>query len=115
MADMASKKYYHRKLVRDKIPDLIKAHGDELETTVLDKAQFEKELRKKLVEESKELIEAKEEDLVNELADVLELVKSLASHHKIPFKYLERYQAEKRKKRGGFGKRIYLVWSTGKS
>lgn len=112
---MVRKKYYHRKLVRDKIPDLIEAHGDELETVVLDKDRFEKELKKKLVEESKELIEAKEEDVVNELADVLELVKSLASYHKIPFKYLERYQGEKRKKRGGFKKRIYLAWSTGKS
>lgn len=109
---MVRKKYYHRKLVRDKIPDLIKAHGDELETTVLDKAQFEKELKKKLVEESKELIEAKKEDLINELADVLELVKSLATHYKIPFEDLEKFQMEKRKKRGGFGKRIYLVWSS---
>jgi len=107
-------KVYHRKLVRDKIPELIKSNGEVLETAVLDKVTFEKELKKKLVEEAKELIIAPKKDLVNELADVLELVKSLADHYKIPFEDLEKYQAEKRKKRGGFRKRIYLVWSSKK-
>jgi predicted house-cleaning noncanonical NTP pyrophosphatase (MazG superfamily) len=43
------KKYYHQKLIRDKIPEGIKASGDDYETRVLGKTEFEKELKKKLV------------------------------------------------------------------
>lgn len=69
-------------------------------------------LKKKLVEEAKELAAAKRKDLVNELADVLELVKSISNYYKINFSQVVKYQQEKRKKRGGFSKKLFLVWST---
>lgn len=109
------KKYYHQKLIRDRIPEKIKATGDDYQTRVLGKTEFEKELKKKLVEESKELSKAPREDLPNELADVLELVKSIATHYKIPFSKVKNFQEEKRKQRGGFKKKLFLVWSTGKA
>jgi len=76
------------------------------------KREFEKELKKKLVEESKEVSRASKKELVNELADVLELVKSIGSFYKINFKKIEKYQIEKRKARGGFSKKLFLIWST---
>lgn len=109
------KKYYHQKLIRDKIPEAIKTSGNDCETRVLGKAEFEKELKKKLVKEAKELAKATKENLLNELADVLELTKSIASHYKIPLSEVEKYQKEKRKKKGGFKKKIFLNWSTGKA
>ncbi len=109
------KRYYHQKLIRDKIPEKIKESGGDYEVRVLGKTEFEKELKKKLLEESKELAIAPKEELLNELADVLELAKSLASHYKIPFPKVEKFQEEKRKKRGGFKKKLFLVWSTGKA
>ena len=108
------KKYYHRKLIRDKIPEKVREAGGDCEVRVLDKAEFEKELKKKLVEESKELAKASKKGLLNELADVLELTKSITSHYKIPFSKVEKFQEEKRKKRGGFKKKLFLVWSTEK-
>jgi predicted house-cleaning noncanonical NTP pyrophosphatase (MazG superfamily) len=107
--------YYHKKLIRDNITEKIKAAGGNYKTRVLGKAEYEKELKKKLVEESKELIDAPKEELLNELADVLELTKSIASHYKIQFSKVEKYQEEKRKKRGGFRKKLFLIWSTGKA
>lgn len=109
------KKYYHRKLIRDRIPEVIEASNGQFKTRVLEKGEFEKELRKKLLEESKELAKTPRTKLLNELADVLEIVKSIASHHKISFLKIEEYQEDKRKKRGGFKKRLFLIWSTGKS
>lgn len=109
------KKYYHRKLVRDKIPELIREAGDDLKIKILTEPEFEKELKKKLVEEAKELAETPRESLLNELADVLELIKSIASHFRISFRDVEKYQAEKRKKHGGFNKKLFLIWSTGKA
>ena len=109
------KKYYHNKLIRDKIPEKIKAAGGNYKTRILGKAEFGKELKKKLIEESKELMRAPKEDLLNELADVLELTKSIAAHYKIRFSKVERFQEEKRKRRGGFKKKLFLIWSTGKA
>ncbi|HUS59840.1 MAG TPA: nucleoside triphosphate pyrophosphohydrolase [Nevskiaceae bacterium] len=112
---MTKKRYYHRKLIRDRIPEFIEANKGEYETRILGEIEFEKELKKKLVEESKELVDAPKKSLLNELADVLELVKSIASHYKLSFRQVEEYQKQKRKKRGGFKKRLFLIWSTGKS
>ena len=109
------KKYYHQKLIRDEIPEAIKASGDEGKIRILGEKEYEKELKKKLVEESKEVSKASKEGMLNELADVLELVKSIASHYKIPFSKVEKFQEEKRKKRGGFKKKLFLVWSTRKA
>ncbi len=106
------KKYYHNKLIRDKIPEFISASGDGFETRIMDEDEFERELRKKLVEEAKEVSEATESELKNELADVLELTKSIAEHHGIDFKDVEEYQVDKRRKRGGFKKKLFLIWST---
>ncbi|OGC99905.1 hypothetical protein A2701_01830 [Candidatus Amesbacteria bacterium RIFCSPHIGHO2_01_FULL_47_34] len=45
----------------------------------MSKAEFEKELKEKLVEESKELAESPKEELLNELADVIESSRSTCS------------------------------------
>ncbi len=109
------KKYSHQKLIRDKIPEHIKASGNEYKIRILDKTDFEKELKKKLLEESREVIDAPKKSLLNELADVLEVTKSIASHYKISFNEVEEFQIEKRKRRGGFKKKLFLMWSTGKA
>lgn len=105
------KKYYHRKLIRDKIPQKIEENGGKYETRILGKVEFEKELKKKLIEEAKELTKAPKNEILNELADVLELIKSIASHHKIPFSKVENFQKRKRRKIGGFVNKIFLTWS----
>jgi predicted house-cleaning noncanonical NTP pyrophosphatase (MazG superfamily) len=107
------KKYYHKKLIRDKIPEIIKAHGGEFELRKMSNKEFEKELKRKLIEETKELIGTSKHGMINELADVLEIIKSLSDHYKIDFKSIEKYQKDKRLKRGGFKKKLYLVWSDG--
>jgi len=112
---MQKKKYYHKKLIRDKIPEIIENAGGDYKIRVLNKKEFEKELKKKLIEEAKELSKAPEEKVLNELADVLELLKSISSFYKIDFKKVERKQIKKRKERGGFKKKLFLLWSTGKS
>jgi predicted house-cleaning noncanonical NTP pyrophosphatase (MazG superfamily) len=106
------KRVFHQKLIRDKIPQVIKASGDKYETRVMSKKEYEKELKKKLVEEAKELNEAPKEKLTSEMADVLELLKSIADFYKIDFKSVVKKQVQKRKERGGFKKRLFLIWSS---
>lgn len=111
---MTQKRSYHRKLIRDNIPKIIAANGGKFETTQLSEKQYEKALKQKLLEESQELAKATPESMVDELADVLELIKSIASYHRIPFSKVFKAQVQKRKKRGGFKKRLFLKWSISK-
>ena len=106
------KKVYYKKLIRDEIPENIKSKGGEYKIRTLQKRELEKELKKKLIEESKEILEAPKKELINELSDVLEIIKSIALHHNIDFKEIEKYQIKKRKERGGFLKRLFLIWSS---
>jgi predicted house-cleaning noncanonical NTP pyrophosphatase (MazG superfamily) len=109
------KKVFHRKLVRDKIPQVIEAAGDKYEIRIMNIKEYEKELKKKLIEEAKELNKAPKVKLTNEMADVLELLKSISEHYKIDFKSVEEKQAQKRQERGGFKKRLFLIWSSQKA
>lgn len=81
-------------MIRDKIPQVIKARGGQYELRVTGKREFEKELKKKLVEEAAELLVVEKKDLLNELADVLELLKSMAEFYKIDFKLVEEKQGK---------------------
>lgn len=109
------KKYFHKKLIRDKIPEIIETNNGHYETRVLDNKEFEVELKKKLIEEARELQNANDEEILGELADVLELVKSIAVQKGIEFKTVEEKQITKKEKRGGFDKKIFLEWSDQKS
>lgn len=105
------KKYFHRKLIRDKIPEIIEQNNGHYETRILDEKEFEIELKKKLIEEAKELQNASDDEILGELADVLELVKSIASNKGVEFCKVEEKQIGKKEKRGGFDKKIFLEWS----
>lgn len=104
-------KYFHKKLIRDKIPEIIDANSGLYKTRILDDTEYEIELKRKLMEEAKELQEAGEEEILNELADVLELTKSIAIQKGIKFSDVEEKQISKKEKRGGFEKKIFLEWS----
>lgn len=112
---MTCDKFYHRKLIRDKIPQAIEASGGEYETRVLGEEEYRKELQKKLIEEAKELTESDKENVLNEMADVLELLKSIASLYEIDFTQVEKKQTDKKAERGGFEKKLFLIWSSNQS
>jgi predicted house-cleaning noncanonical NTP pyrophosphatase (MazG superfamily) len=64
----------YNKLVRDRIPEIIRASGKECETDTLSHEAFQSALLDKLVEEAIEARVATRERLPSELADVLEVV-----------------------------------------
>jgi predicted house-cleaning noncanonical NTP pyrophosphatase (MazG superfamily) len=95
----------YNKLVRDKIPNIIKKKGDVAKVHIASKSEFEKKLNEKLLEEVKEYLENNTKE---ELADVLEVVYSICKNKKINLKSLEKTRVEKAKSRGSFNKRIIL-------
>ncbi|TSB45723.1 nucleoside triphosphate pyrophosphohydrolase [Alkalicoccobacillus porphyridii] len=99
----------YNKLVRDKIPAIIKSEGKTLSTNILSDEQYLKELRIKLQEEMQEYLEAPNDvDSIEELADVLEVIHSLTVVHNSSVKELEQVRKQKAEKRGGFEERIFL-------
>jgi len=104
-------KYYHNKLVRDKIPKYIESRGGFYETSTLKIGEFRTQLKKKAIEEAKEIASAKKDELVNEMADLLQILRSIAKLEKIPFGNIEKARNKKEKERGAFNKRTFLIWS----
>ena len=93
------------KLVRDKIPEIIKRNGEKPEIEILDDQRFLQELHKKLFEEVGEFVE---EDSLEELADLLEVVYAIVRLKKIDLNEVEKIRKEKAEKRGAFEGKIFL-------
>jgi predicted house-cleaning noncanonical NTP pyrophosphatase (MazG superfamily) len=98
----------HNKLVRDRIPEIIRTEGRHPVTRVLDNASYQVALLAKLLEEAREATVAVASDLPNELADVLEVLRALVATAGMSWADLVSLATEKRSRRGGFEKRIFL-------
>ena len=103
------------KLVRDNIPEIIASNGDESFTRLLEDDEYKIELYKKLLEEANEIIESEETNTtLEELADVLEILKAIAELNGKKLEDIIETANQKRLKRGGFQKRIFLEKSYSK-
>ena len=98
----------YNKLVRDNIPEIIKSNGENPITRILTDEEYKLELDKKLLEEYNEVIEASGNDRIEELADMLEVMISIAELENKTLEDIINICEEKRKKRGGFKKKFYL-------
>jgi 3-oxoadipate enol-lactonase len=96
------------KLVRDKIPQIIRDRGDEPIAHVADATEYRQLLLAKLTEETDEVLAADDADMPEELADVLEVVLALALDLGLDATQLEELRQAKAAERGGFAERI--VW-----
>ncbi|HEK9099875.1 nucleoside triphosphate pyrophosphohydrolase [Bacillus pfraonensis] len=100
----------HNKLVRDRIPEIIKHNGKTPITRILNDKEYIEEVGKKIGEELTEYLEAESKDhKVEELADLLELINTLAQHEGVTLEDVEKIREQKAEQRGGFQERIFLV------
>jgi predicted house-cleaning noncanonical NTP pyrophosphatase (MazG superfamily) len=98
----------YRKLVRDRIPEIIRADGRRPVTYVLDEAGYRQALLDKLAEEAAEATRASAADLPGELADVLEVLRALTAAVGMSWDQLLMLADDKRHHRGGFEDKIFL-------
>ena len=101
----------YNKLVRDRIPEIIRQDGRKCGTERMSEAEYVQALREKLVEEAREAAEAPTDELVKEIADIYEVLDALMAVAGIERAAVEHTQAERRIERGGFEERIRLVWA----
>lgn len=100
----------YNKLVRDLIPQVIEATGKEFRTRILDEEEYKKELIIKLKEESEEYFAAESsKESLEELADMLEVIRALAVVHGATWEELDVLREKKAEVRGAFQERVYLI------
>lgn len=96
----------HGKLVRDKIPQIIRSKGEEPVIYTADIEEYCIRLRDKLREEVEEYLASDNDQ--QELADILEVLYALAGQAGTNQEQLEKLRAAKAEKRGAFTDRI--IW-----
>ncbi len=100
----------YNKLIRDRILEIIEADGEKPYSRILNKKEYIKEIKKKTLEEAKELIKAKnKKEIVNEIIDLQELIDVLISELGLTKLQIQKQQRVKNRKRGGFKKRLFLI------
>ena len=76
----------YNKLVRDKIPEIIKRNNQIPKTHIADDIEYWEKLKEKLQEETSEFIKDNNED---ELADILEILYAICDFKNIDKNHLE--------------------------
>lgn len=100
------------KLIRDKIPEIIKQERSLDVTTeiISDDELYLRALLKKILEESGELAHSEtDENLQEEMADVLEVIGAILKLKSWTMENIVTIQKEKFAERGGFEKRIIML------
>src|SRR3989344_6306364 len=107
------KKIFYKKLVRDKIPSIIKGRSSSYSVRTLSPKAFEHELVKKVGEEASGMLAAHtRRELVSELADIIDVLEEIKRVKKIPDRQISTARQANFKRKGGFRKRLFLVWSS---
>ena len=98
----------YNKLVRDNIPDIIISNGETPVTGTLDDAEYKKALEAKLLEEYEEVISSGGADRCEELADMIEVIRSLSGLENRTLEDIISLADKKRADRGGFDGKVFL-------
>lgn len=96
----------YNKLVRDKIPDIIRQNGRHCSTRVLSRDEYCAALDQKLNEELQEYQESKS---IEELCDVMEVIRAIIDAQGLPWEEFEDRRKTKSDDRGAFENRIMLI------
>jgi len=91
------------KLVRDKIPEIIKKENRYVDFYRANKEDFRKFLFEKLLEESEEVYSATNKDeLIEELADLFEVINTILNIENISIEEVEKTRKKKNEERWWF-------------
>ncbi len=102
----------YKKLVRDRIPERVSERGETVTVARLSPEERIVALKIKLIEEAYEVRDALPDELVEELADVYEVLLALLRETGVAFDDLEAVRAAKAERRGGFTEGIQLLETT---
>ena len=97
------------KLVRDNIPEMTKDEGGFTKFKILSQQEFLTEIKKKIVEEAQEVVDAKDKkEITTEIGDVLEIIDEIIKVAGLDKQEIEKSRMAKRQERSGYDKHIFL-------
>lgn len=103
------KETFYLKLIRDKVPDLLRMRGVHSDTKVIEGAEYALALERKLHEIATEYLFSKDSGTkIEELTDLLEAIHAILALRGISFDELEERRKSKLEEKGGFSKGILL-------
>lgn len=96
------------KLIRDRVPEIVRGLGHHLEVRVLTAEEYPAALREKLIEEAREAARAADRGaLLEELADLAEVAHALAELEGITEAEIREQRRHKSRSHGTFEGRLY--------
>ncbi len=99
-----------KKLVRDKIPEIIASKWEEYEYHIASEEEYFKSLLEKVLEEAWEVSKAENDmELKEEIADLYEVIDTLIKNKNFSRDEILEIQKAKREKKWGFEKKIILT------
>ncbi len=109
---MKFRKFRQNKLWRDKAVDMTEANGSKVHWNRLNDTEFLEQLKIKFMEEAQEVCDAKnKEALIEELADILEVIDSLCRVQGFTLQDILNAKSKKYQKRGGFDGRRFVTFA----
>ncbi len=102
-------KFICNKIGRDKGLEGFKAEGITPKYKLLSGNELREALKDKLIEETHEILDAtNNQEIIAELADVLEVIDGLCNAYEISIKEIQEIKEKKYRERGGFNKGLYI-------
>ena len=105
---MGVRRFRVEKLIRDQLPQIMRDQGLTVFDRRMEVSEFVIRLKEKLVEEAREAAASgTREDLIEELADLAEVIAALTTAAGISVDEIEDKRLTKRAERGGFDERVF--------
>ena len=100
----------YNKLVRDNIPEIIKADNAKPNFRILEQTEFVKELFNKLKEEVAECEQAQSDQaaLMKEIGDIYQVLEAIIKNCGLDQAEILKLKAYRQANRGGFDKKLFL-------
>ncbi len=95
-----------RKLIRDKIPEILAQEGKKANIRILDEKEYIEALERKLIEEVQEMRQG--DDPKEKIAYLYEILDALIAAHGLHKEEVGNIQKIQHEERGGFTKRLFL-------
>ncbi len=97
----------HNKLVRDNVPEILDSKQVVYDMRVLSGLEYEEALKAKIMEEAAECAEASGGALLEECADVLEVLYAIVEHEGMSMQDIETLRIQKKKSAADLRKRFF--------